>query len=74
VNVNSNEDLDNSYLYSDSDTDLAIYRGVKLLKAVRAVIHNFSNVGNFVRLRNGHMVAVHINEEGVYYINIPEVD
>lgn len=65
-------DIEDSDIYSDSDTELSIFQGNTLLKVVRAVIRFYSNVGNFVRLRNGTMIAVHITEEGVYFVNIPE--
>jgi hypothetical protein len=70
--MNGNIDLSPEDVYTDSDTELSIYRGVQFLKAVRAVVRFYSNVGNFIRLKNGHMIAVHINEEGVYFINVPQ--
>lgn len=65
-------ELEPQDIYPDSDTDLSIYRGVTFLKVVRAVIHWYSNVGYFVRLKNGHMIAVERSEEGEFQIHIPQ--
>jgi hypothetical protein len=64
--------IDDNDIYSDSATELTVWRLGKRIARFRAVVHWASNVGLFVRLpKAGGLVAVMPDEDGNYSIQLP---
>jgi hypothetical protein len=58
-------------IYPDSATTLVVLRGLVTVTRLRAVVHWTSNVGFFVRLPGGRMVAVSKQDDDTYLVNLP---
>lgn len=64
-------DLDTADEYTDSMSIVQIYRGVKLLRAIRGVVQWTSNVGYHMKLRGGGLVNVEPANDGTFRVTLP---
>lgn len=68
-------DIDTEDIYSDSDTNLVIFRENTPIARVRAAIRWVSNVGFFVRLPGGRgLIAVNHLEDDTYAIDLTGIE